>query len=154
MLSTSTHVFSEIYIHLNWHCAEDRPMIVPRLKAPLCDFIENYCQKTKGIKCFGLNGIENHLHLVIQMEPDICLAEWVGKVKGASSHEMNRKNGMTVLDWQRGYGAVSFAGRDMPSVLKYVANQAEHHQQKTWNPTLENFGQFMEKILAPGEING
>ena len=56
MLSTSTHVYSEIYIHLNWHCAKDSPMIFPTMKDPLYGFLENYCQKTKGIQYLGLGG--------------------------------------------------------------------------------------------------
>ena len=146
MLSTSTHVFSEIYIHLNWHCKDDRPSITPRLKDPLYLDLEEYCNKSKGIKFFGVGGTDDHVHLLIQMEPHVCLAEWVGKIKGSSSHELNRQAGLMALEWQRGYGAVSFARRDLPAVQKYVANQAQHHQKGTANKILENFGQYMEIV--------
>ena len=151
MLSTSSHVFSEIFIHLNWHCKEDRPLIGPPLKNPLDAHLEDYGNKTKGIKFFGVGGTSDHVHLVIQMEPFICLADWVGKIKGASSHEMNKAAGLAVLEWQRGYGAVSFARRDLKAVLAYVARQEEHHQRGTANATLENFGQYMETVQEEEE---
>jgi len=146
MLSTSSHVFSEIYIHLNWHCKDDRPLIGPRLHDSLYEHLEQYCAKAKGIKFFGAGGTDDHVHLLVQMEPHICLAEWVGQIKGSSSHELNHEAGLMVLEWQRGYGAVSFARRDLPAVQKYVANQVRHHQKGTYNKTLENFGQYMEIV--------
>ena len=68
-----------------------------------------------------MGGTENHLHLLIQIEPIICLAKWIGKIKGPGSHEMNERIGRGTLQRQRGYGAVSFAKRDLPAVLRYVA---------------------------------
>ena len=35
--------------------------------------------------------------------------------------------GRTVLQWQTGYGVVSFGRKDLPWVIDYVRNQKEHH---------------------------
>src|SRR5437773_973671 len=108
MLSTSTHVFSEIYLHFNWHCHNDRRMISPEIETYLHGHIRNYCHKCKGVRFHGIGGTEDHVHLVIQVEPWVAIAELVGKLKGSSSHEINRKFGAGTLQWQRGYGVVSF----------------------------------------------
>lgn len=48
-------------------------------------------------------------------------------VKGSSSHEVNQKLGRKVLEWQTGYGIVSFGTRDLEWVKAYVLNQRERH---------------------------
>jgi REP element-mobilizing transposase RayT len=146
MLSTSSHVFSELFVHLNWHCKADQPMITPDLEARLYEHIERYCKKCKGVKFISVGGTPTHVHLLIQYEPFICLADWMGKVKGGSAHEMNKKASRVVLQWQRGYGAVSFGRHDLGGLTRYVREQKQHHAtgRGKLNKTLELFGTFME----------
>jgi putative transposase len=148
MLSVSNHVFSEILPHVNWHCKGDYPHLVGDMESKTHRHIENYCMKTKGVSFLGIGGTETHVHLVIQIEPNICASEWIGKAKGACSHDMNADAKRQVLQWQRGFGAVSFARRDLPAILRYVAKQKEHHAKGTVNAVLENYGE-----ADPGETN-
>ncbi|MDX9973065.1 MAG: IS200/IS605 family transposase [FCB group bacterium] len=138
----STHVFSEIYIHLNWHCKDDRPLIVPELEPALHEYIESYCRMVKGIHFKGVGGTEDHVHLLFQMEPFVTLSDFIGRVKGASSHEMNVRFGKAALDWQRGYGVVSFAARHLPGLMGYVEHQKEHHRCGTVRDLLEAHGEL------------
>jgi hypothetical protein len=41
---------------------------------------------------------------------------------------VNRRTGRKALEWQRGYGVVSFGRAHLDWVLKYIANQREHHR--------------------------
>jgi putative transposase len=76
-----------------------------------------------------IGGTETHIHLALSIEPTVKISELVGVLKGYSSHEVNRRAGMgkTVLQWQTGYGVVSFGTRDLPWVVDYLRNQKEHH---------------------------
>ena len=50
------------------------------------------------------------------------------------NHELvNRK----VLDWQAGYGVVSFGTKDLEWVVRYIRNQKEHHEKGTTVERLE-----------------
>jgi REP element-mobilizing transposase RayT len=144
MLSTTSHVFSEIFIHLNWHCKDNRPLIHAELEQSLSAYVRNYCNKTKGIRFLGIGGTCDHVHLVIQLEPFLCLADWVGKVKGASSHDLNLQFGKESLLWQRGYGAISFAQSNLKAVLEYVGTQKQHHRMGTINKVMERHGDYQE----------
>ncbi len=141
----SSHTYSEIFVHFNWHCLKDRNLIVPRLEPALQTEIEQYCRKTKGAHFKGIGGTTNHVHLVVQLEPYVTISDFIGKVKGACSHEMNKRFGRDTIAWQRGYGVVSFAGRDLPGVLKYVQFQKEHHQAGTTREALEKYGDWEEE---------
>ncbi|MBX3729890.1 MAG: IS200/IS605 family transposase [Candidatus Sumerlaeia bacterium] len=149
MLTKTTHVFSEIYIHLNWHCKNDDPLIVPDMEPVLWDWIRNYSEKTKGVRHLQVGGTADHLHLLIQVQPFLCLSDWIGKIKGASAHEMNERFAPGALAWQRGYGAVSFARRDLPALERYVLKQKEHHGKNSTNRTLEIHDEYFED--AEGE---
>jgi putative transposase len=140
MLSNATHVFSEIFFHLNWHCKHDQPMIVPGMEPALFRFLGEYCDLTKGVRFLEVGGTETHIHLLLQMEPHLCPADFVGKLKGASSFDMNKSFGRGALQWQRGYGIVSFAGRDLPALKKYVLNQKQHHAKGSTREKLEAWG--------------
>jgi len=147
-----SHVFSEILLHLNWHCLHDKPMIRPEIEPALHEFLRKYCAKVKGIHFKGSGSTEDHVHLAFQMEPFAPLSDFIGQIKGACAHEMNGQFGPGAIKWQRGYGIVSFSMRYLPGVLRYVANQKEHHRLGTTNPTLEEHGE--EEDEEPTEDSG
>lgn len=45
--------------------------------------------------------------------------------------------GHKVLDWQAGYGVVSFGTKDLEWVKEYVRNQRERHAQRRVSDRLE-----------------
>ncbi len=60
---------------------------------------------------------------------------------------MDKASGRSSLNWQRGYGVVSFAKRNLPGLLKYVTCQKEHHKAGTVRPTLEIYDAVDETEL-------
>jgi putative transposase len=139
-MSGSSHVFSEVLLHANWHCHRDEPLITPAMEPPLHQFLEEYCRKIKGVHLSALGGTETHIHLAFQAEPFVPVSDFIGKIKRASAHEMNERFGAGSLRWQRGYGLVSFAKRNLPAVCRYVLHQREHHARQTLKATLEASG--------------
>jgi hypothetical protein len=69
-------------------------------------------------------------------------------LKGASSHEANQKLGYKALDWQAGYGVVSFGTRDLPWVIDYVKNQRERHRTGRIETRLERIAQIEKMAEA------
>ena len=102
-------------------------MIIPAIEKTAPDFLRGYCAEFKGVYFHGVGSTETHIHLLAQIEPNICPSDFVGKIKGASSHELNKLLGKNTIPWQRGYGVVSFAKLNLPGVQSYVRNQKAHH---------------------------
>ena len=66
--------------------------------------------------------------MAVSLPPTIEIAKWVGDIKGASAHHINHGPcGHDALNWQTGYGVVSFGKRDLPWVVEYIEQQREHH---------------------------
>jgi hypothetical protein len=62
-------------------------------------------------------------------------------MKGGSSFDVNERMRHKVLQWQRGYGVVSFGKANLSWVLDYIANQREHHARGSIQQRLEEHDQ-------------
>ena len=134
----SRRAYSEIHLHFVWHVKSSLPIISAEIEPRLCRFIRNYALKTVGLMFHEIGGTETHIHLAVTIPPTLPISEWIGQVKGASSHYVNHQlTNRKVLDWQAGYGVVSFGTKDLEWVIRYIRNQKEHHQQGTIVERLE-----------------
>mgnify|MGYP001815144354 CR=1 FL=1 len=96
---------------------------------------------TPGAYVHEIGGTETHVHVCVTVVPTILMSEMIGQLKGGSAHEVNEKIGHRSkrLQWQTGYGVVSFGTRDLDWVKTYVRNQREHHAAV---PATERWGRF------------
>jgi putative transposase len=103
-----------------------------------------------GAFVHDIGGIDTHVHLVVSIAPTILISEFIGQIKGASSYEVNQQAGRSkkVLEWQPGYGIVSFGTKDLPWVLEYVRNQREHHATGRIHDRLERITQLDDEAQA------
>ena len=136
----SAHVFHEIYLHLNWHCKGNRPLLQGPLEAQTHHWITQRCRDARGVYLHGINGTATHVHLAINIEPSVTIADLVRDLKGGSAHDVNSQHRKTMIQWQRGYGVVSFGRRNLHWVLQYIARQKEHHARGTLQARLEWIG--------------
>ena len=74
-----------------------------------------------------VGGTENHVHTALSVPPTLLISEFIGRLKGGSSHEVNQVFGPGRLQWQNGYGVVSFGTRDLEWVKAYIRDQKQHH---------------------------
>jgi REP element-mobilizing transposase RayT len=135
------HVFHEIYIHLNWHTKDDQPLLTPEIEPLVHNYLRQKCGATKGVTVHGTGGTADHVHLAVSIEPFVCISDLVGEVKGSSSHDVRDPRGMKAVEWQRGFGVVSFGKKNLRWVLDYVAHQKEHHAAGTCEGRLEKVGE-------------
>jgi putative transposase len=119
--------YAEINLHIVWHTKESSPLLVPKVEAIVHHYLRGRCINTPGVYVHEVGGIETHVHLCVSVAPTILISDFIGQLKGASSHEANQKTGARVLDWQAGYGVVSFGTRDLEWVKSYVRNQRARH---------------------------
>jgi putative transposase len=139
-MSSSGHVFHEMFLHINWHCYRDEPFLTPEIKENIFAFIKDYCRKLKDVYFKGIGGTRTHVHLLVQIEPFIDSSEVVGKIKGASTRAINSTANRIILKWQRGYGIVTFAKKNLSAMVAYIQNQEAHHSKGTDRNLLEMTG--------------
>jgi putative transposase len=123
----SRNYYAEIKLHMTWHTKESSPLLVPKIETIVRHYLKGRCINTPGVYIHEIGGIETHVHLCVSIAPTILISDFVGKLKGASSHEVNQKLSHKALEWQAGYGVVSFGTRDLEWVKEYVRNQRDRH---------------------------
>lgn len=144
------HVFHEVFIHLNWHTKGDCPALRGQVEELAYTFLRSKTERIKGARLHVLGGTDTHVHLAVQIEPFLCISDLVQELKGASSHEVNRRIGHKVLEWQRGYGAVSFGRRNLPWIRDYIGQQREHHAADQVQQRLEAHQPEESSVEKPG----
>lgn len=132
--------YYRLFYHLIWGTKNREPLIQTDFETPLHNVITAKA-KELGALVYAVGGIEDHLHLVATVPPRIALSDFIGQVKGNSSHFVNHELSLTYdFKWQAEYGVVSFGGKQLDMVVKYVRNQRQHHAEGTIIPFLERVG--------------
>ncbi len=131
--------YSEIHLHLVWHTKLSMPLLTPQIETAAHQAIKQKIITTPGSFVHEIGGIETHVHIVVTIAPTILISDFIGKIKGFASHEVNQKlgRGRKLLEWQPGYGAVSFGTKDLEWVKAYVRDQTQHHDRGTVHERLE-----------------
>jgi putative transposase len=133
---------SEINLHLVWHCKLSSPLLTPQIEPLAHRFLYKRIIETPGAFVHEIGGIETHVHLAVSVPPTLLLSDFIGQLKGGTSHDVNQQFGREkVLEWQAGYGVVSFGSKDLPWVVDYIRNQRDHHARGTVQNRLERITQ-------------
>jgi REP element-mobilizing transposase RayT len=98
----------------------------------------------KEQKLIAINGMPDHIHILIGMKPSCCLSDLVREVKKASNAFVNEKRfTKQKFEWQEGYGAFSYSHSSLDQVIAYIQNQKEHHRKKSFK---EEYIEFLKKF--------
>ena len=97
------------------------------MKTELYAYLGGLIKELKG-KPLKINGMSDHLHILMALPPTIDIAEAMRFIKANSSKWMSERFGRP-FEWQKGYGAFSVSRSGMDAVVKYIENQAEHHKK-------------------------
>jgi putative transposase len=135
----SRKYYSEINLHLVWHTKNSVPLLTPEVEPLAHRCLKKRIIDTSGAFVHEIGGTETHVHIAVSIPPTLTISEFIGQLKGGSSHDVNQAIGrhQKVLEWQAGYGVVSFGTGDLPWVIEYIRNQREHHRRGTVHDRLE-----------------
>lgn len=135
--------FSQIYIQIVFAVKGRNSLIHKNWEEELYKYITGIVQN-KGQKMLAINGVQDHIHILIGMKPACRLSDLVREIKKSSNNFIKEKRFTKYkFEWQEGYGAFSYSHSALDNVIKYVNNQKEHHRKKTFK---EEYLDFLEKF--------
>ena len=124
----SRKAYTEINLHMTWHVKDDPPVLRDEIETQVHRTLRGQAIDEPGVFLHEIGGTDDHVHLVVTIPPTVLISEWIGQLKGSSSHYINHHvANRKVLEWQSKYGVVSFGTKDLPWVVEYVRGQREHH---------------------------
>lgn len=140
----SRNYYCEINFHIVWHTKNSSPLLTPEIESFAYRALRKRIIDTPGAFVHEIDGIETHVHLAVSVPPTLTPSEWIGQLKGGTAHDVNQQSSTRdkVLQWQAGYGIVSFGTKDLPWVVEYIKSQRDHHAKGTTVDRLEKITQF------------
>ena len=84
-----------------------------------------------------MGGVEDHLHMLCRFGRTITQAEWVKELKRVSNLWL-KEQGRSYLDfqWQGGYADLGVSHSNLQQVIRYIAEQEQHHKKTSFQDEL------------------
>jgi putative transposase len=129
--------YTQLYVHLIWGTWDRLPLITSEIETNLYSAM---MVKIQELNCelVAIGGIDDHVHLLVRLNPTVAVADLIKEIKGSSSHLATHviMPGQ-FFKWQGSYSAFSLRKRDLPLVVTYINGQKQHHLQGTLVPEWE-----------------
>jgi putative transposase len=131
--------YHALWVHLVWATKYRQPLIVPSLKLPLYNKMREIA-KEKNFYLDFINGIEDHVHLLVGLKPSDSIPKIVKDLKGIT-HTWVRDKALSddYFHWQDGYAAISVSPDRVPTVRGYIRKQEVHHKKVNYATEWETF---------------
>jgi len=120
--------------NLLYHVVFSTKYRLPMLRTCEEEVYRNICQiiETQGGHILAINGVEDHLHIALQLLPRHCISSILQRVKSLSAKRINEKRKSDFLHWQRGYGVFSISSHRRDATINYINSQKIHHAKITF----------------------
>ena len=129
--------YTQLHIQIIFAVAGRKNLIPARHQEQLNKYVTGIITNT-GHKALAVNGMPDHLHILIGLRPEKALADVVRDIKANSSCFINEQQWVVgKFAWQRGYGAFSYFASHLDHVIRYVHNQQQHHAIRTFREEYE-----------------
>jgi REP element-mobilizing transposase RayT len=129
--------FTKLHVHIVWATWDRQPLIRPDREADIYRCIKDACWDLKA-RVAAIGGIEDHVHLLVDIPPAVSVSYLVQIAKGTSSNMVNSTFGPRgCFKWQGAYAAFAVSESHVRAVEDYIQRQKQHHDTGSTIPELE-----------------
>lgn len=136
--------YSRNYYHAVFSTKNRANSITTQFEERLYPFIGGIL---KDLRCtlLAINGMPDHVHLLVMYRADLSHSDMLRHVKSRSSKWVNDTlDGRGVFAWQEGYGGFTVSRSSVSEVESYIARQKEHHRRQDFKT------EFLELLRRHG----
>jgi len=127
--------YTNLLYHIVYGTKERAPLINAGIKDDLHKYLGGI---VRGLGCvpIEINGMPDHVHLLVRIRPSISVSEFLSKLKAGSSNWARRKTKRRFA-WQVKYGAFTVSESQAERVRQYIRDQEKHHQKVSFEDEFE-----------------
>jgi REP element-mobilizing transposase RayT len=93
-----------------------------------------------GGHVYRINGMPDHVHLLVDIPTNISVAEFVGVIKQKSSRFLKTHYLFPQWHgWEEGYGCFTCSVDDLDKIIEYIIKQKPHHQTTSFLDEYRNW---------------
>jgi putative transposase len=126
------NTFSQIYIQTVFAVSGRMSLIKPAFREDVYKYITGIV-RNQGQKLISINGMPDHVHILIGLKPAMALADLVQEIKADSTNFINKNKWVQGrFSWREGYGAFSYGHSQLDTTIRYIQNQERHHKRSSF----------------------
>jgi REP element-mobilizing transposase RayT len=126
------NTYTQIYLQVVFAVSGRLSLIRSEHKEEIHKYITGVI-KNDGHKLIAINGMSDHLHILLGLKPDMALSDLVRDIKSNSSNFINeRRLAQGKFGWLEGYGAFSYGHSQLDTIIRYIQNQEQHHSRRSF----------------------
>lgn len=142
------NIYSQSYIQVVFAVDGRLSLIRAEFKEELYKYITGIVRNNRQ-KLIAINGMSDHVHILIGLKPALALADLVRDIKADSPNFINKKKWVRGrFCWQEGYGAFSYGHSQLDTIIRYIQNQAQHHRRRSFK---DEYLAWLKKFEIPFE---
>ena len=124
--------YTNLIYHIVFSTKDRLPTITGDREERLYEYIGGTIRWLGGI-ALKINGVEDHVHVLVKLKPDKALSDVLRDLKANSSGWMHNVFPEAVdFSWQNGYGAFTVSESQIDNVANYIAKQKQHHRKESF----------------------
>ena len=133
---------ARLHVHLIFSTKSREHFLHDQIRQPLHAYMAIVLQKLECPPTL-INSVEDHVHILFELARTVSVSQAVEDVKKSSSKWIKTQGiEFAGFAWQAGYGAFGFSESNVQAVCDYIANQREHHRQKSFQ---EEYRAFLKR---------
>jgi len=141
------NTYTRLYVHVIIRVKRGYPKIRTEFEDELYGYIGAII-RNQGHLPVKINGVANHIHILLSLRPTSGLSDLMREVKSESSRMINEKGWVRGrFRWQVGFGAFSCDHHSVDVVVRYIERQKEHHAKG------RSFREEYEKYLEDYDVD-
>jgi putative transposase len=124
--------YVQCYIHLVFAVNYREALLTDDIRPRVFEYISGIIRGMKH-KSLNVNGVEDHIHILIGLNTTVTISDTVHEIKRSSSLFINEnKLCKKKFSWQEGYGCFSYGQSQLSRIYNYIENQEEHHRKSNF----------------------
>jgi putative transposase len=89
--------------------------------------------KAKKCHLYRINGMQDHIHILTDLHPNLALADFMRDLKTSSSIWLKQRTEFKDFNgWSNGYAALTKSFHEKDQIINYIKAQQEHHKQESF----------------------
>jgi putative transposase len=122
--------YTNLLYHIVFATKDRAPVISAAFRPRLHEYLGGTVRGLGGV-ALEVNGVADHVHLLVRLKPVTSLSDFMSKLKANSSAWAREQlNGW--LGWQTRYGAFTVSESQTDKVRQYISGQEKRHAKKSF----------------------
>ena len=136
--------------HSKWNCKYHivfapkfrRKVAYGALRQDIANILSMLC-KRKGVNIVEAEICPDHVHMLVEIPPNISVSELVRTIKMSAGRYMKEHKDWfpSFMGWAKSYCAITYSLAERDTIINYIATQKEHHKKLSFSEELKKIMQ-------------